>query len=478
MNKFKKLFMLLFVALFAVTLFGCDNSGDDPVEQEKPAPTSITIQLDAYDGASEEEAYVLIGGDNMVLSAEVNEGADPGIQWTVDANGKVEIVTTEDNTVEIKAVKAGNTTVTCTSTKDTSVFATKNVVVVSSTDATAVLIAAKEEVIAALPDYTTGEFKLPVPSDDNVTATYRNSGSVEYANGTFKETYTEDLTVAINVTLKYKTSVIDFKVEKVKLVDSLTKNSFEAVKYANAKILEDMNAKAISTDDSNILIVNASLTSFYTDATTALPAIKLISSFTEEEAGKPVTVLWESVTTSDPVQIKTNADGTYYMTYSKPLADTYCDVNCSMYSGSTPSIIKFRFIAAGYTPEEVLDYAIDKLNFPLDNAVVTKTYLKVPVSDTTKKFTKLKIVWTSLDTSVITFSESQSIFKLVDTSYTGTVQIKAVLYYNMKTQTALVDKVDENGNVVKDEDGKVVQEEVEQIICDWSKEVTLNIEFK
>lgn len=478
MNKFKKLFMLLFVALFAVTLFGCDDSGDDPGVQEPPAPTSIEILLDAYDGASEEEAYVLIGGDNMILSAEVNEGADTSVEWSVDANGKVEIVGTENNTVEIKAVKAGNTTVTCTSKKDTSVYATKTVVVASSTDSTAVLIAAKEEIIAALPEYATGEFKLPVPSDDNVSITYRNSGNVEYANGVFKETYTEDLTVAINITLKYKTSVIDFKVEKVKLVDSVTKNTFEAVKYANAKILEDIKGKAIATEDSNIFIVNASLTSFYTDATTALPALKLISSFTEEEAGKPVTVLWESVTASDPVQIKTNADGTYYLTYSKPLADTYCDVNCSMYSGSTPSIIKFRFIASGYTPDEVLDYAIDKLNFPVDNTIVTKTYLKVPVSDTTKKFTKLKIVWTSSDTSVITFSESQSIFKLVDTSYAGTVQIKAVLYYNMKTQTVLVDKVDESGNVVKDETGKVVQEEVEQIICDWSKEVTLNIEFK
>ena len=57
----------------------------------------------------------------------------------------------------------------------------------------------------------------------------------------------------------------------------------------------------------------------------------------------------------------------------------------------------------------------------------------------------------------------------------GEATVIATLYYNKSIRTVLVDKFDENGNLVKDEEGNVVQEEKQQLVCDWSKEFTFTI---
>ena len=467
MIKLKKFLVLLFVAIIGVALVGCGGE-KEPEKEKLPAPTSFEINFAIYEG-DENSPYVLIGGNDMYLTVVVNDGADPGVTWAIDDSGNASLTADTDGSAIITGLKGGNAVVTATSTADATMTDSVTVEVIEDSNFNNVVLNAKAEILAVLPEYATANFTLPQPSNENVKAVYKDSGKNVWADGIFQYSYTEDTIYTFYLRLTFKTITLDSTLT-IKLVADTEKNSFEAVDYASDAVTAYI--ANITNDTDQTYKVSADLDAAYIDSSTNLAAFKLLGDFTADEAGMVVNVKWENNSTSDPIVVCTANDG-QYMTYSKPLVDATCTINVYLTCGTKTSIVKLNLTAVGYTPDEVYAYFVESGLCPItDGQTFSKSFFKVNITDTTKKFKKLSIVWTSSDESILTYVESSTIFKKVGT---GEVTITAKFYYDYSTETVMVDQYDENGNLLKDEDGNVIQAEEIQEKYDWMKEYTFKL---
>lgn len=474
MNKLTKLLVLVLFVVLGVTLVGC-TSEVTPPEPEKIAPTAITVDATIYSG-SETEKYV-IAGNKMYIEAEVEgpEGVDETVEWSIE--GAAATLEVEDGAAVVTGVKGGNATVTAKSTLDANIKGSYVVEVVDSEDFNEVVVAAKDEVLANLPEFATADFQLPQPSNPNVKLTYMSKLKKTWADGTFKfaDAYNAkngDSLYVFYGTFQFHSVKKEFEFS-IKCVGDAKNNDFVALATAKAQVEAIFaETKNISSEFKNII-----------ENSDGSYTLRLPETIKVEGYDQDIVVEW-ALESGNGLSIK---DGNQLI-YSKPLVDSQCQVNAIYKAKNNNNDISKIFLTAiGYTPDEVWEYFKLKCfnskyyNSSTDTFATNLKGFTVPTNDTSKKFRLLTVEYEVLEESASVLSYTAPTGSGTTGTFrkegTGEAKVKITLYYNKNIRTVMVDKFDENGNLVKDADGNVVQEEVKQIVCDWSKtyEVTFTL---
>ena len=470
MNKIKKVLVLVLALVFAFILVGC-NKEEEVKEPDPIAPTAVTIDATIYSG-SESSKYV-VKGNKMYIEAEFEgpEGYDEGLDWAIDGNNaSLEV---EDGVAAVTGLKAGNAVVTATSKIDANVKAQYTVEIVDSEDFNAAVVEAKDAIVAALPTYVTADFTLPQPENPNIKVDYVSKLKKAWTDGVFKyadayDASKGDITYVFYATFSFHGVKKEFELS-VKCVGDAMNNDFYALSAAKEQVEGMFTNKNISADFTGIV-----------DNADGTYSVNLPTSITVEGVAQPITVEW-AVESGSGLSIKNSNQ----LLYSKPLVDTQCQVNAIYKAKSNNEISKLYLTAIGFTPDEVWAYFKEKnfkasyYNAATDTFSSSTAGFTVPTTDTSKKFKALTVEYEVLEdsASILTYTAPSG----TSTSGTfrkqsaGEAHVKVTLSYNKVVRKVMVDKFDANGNLVKDEEGNVVQEEVEQIVCDWSKEFTITI---
>ena len=463
--------------------------------------------MDIYDG-KDNDKYVLVGND-MYLSAVVNDGANDEVTWTID-NATRASIKEEDGSCVVTGLKGGMVNVTATSKHDANVKATIAIEVVPSTNYNQVLIDTITEIQSQLPEYTAADFQLPVIDNEKIQVVYYSKNHTKWADGVYKLElpYTIALTVNAenfaNDTYYTRADGVYTKAtsytegEKYYTLDDIAYTFYVNVSYRGAKSETTMTVKNVKNaevnDFSAIEAAKQLVSTGVKDVVENLEAPQKIgvnatgvvvngttytynlpSYATVEETGQLVEITWEDEDTSDNVSLKTavseKGNTIYYISYdrNKMLADTRVQMNCNFKSGSNRDVIKFHFVIEGDSADDVIKYCVAQGLCPANGATITKSFFKLSETDTTNKYKSLKIVWV-VDDKMLTYANGVCTFKA-----SGTTTLKGTFYYGLVSQTVLVDTLDENGNLVKDENGNVVQHEEVQESYTWKKEVEITI---
>ena len=471
MIKIRKMLVLVFALLFAIILVGC-NKTEEPKEPDPIAPTAVTIDATIYSG-SENEKYV-VKGEKMYIEAEFEgpEGYDEGLDWSID--GDRATLEVEDNAAVVTGVRGGNAVVTAKSKVYANVQAQYTVEVVDSEDFNQVIVDAKDKVAAELPTYVTEDFQLPQPDNPNVKINYMSQLKKQWADGVFKfsDAYVAskgDITYVFYGTFVFHGIKKEFEFS-VKCVGDAENNDFFALSAAKSQVEPIFENKNISAEFKDI-IDNANGT--YT--------ITLPESITVEGYAQPVKIEWQ--VESGCLAVKDNNK----LVYTKPLVDTQCQINAIYKTKNNNDISKFYLTAIGWTPDEVWQYVKQNCykstyyNATTDTFAFSGAGFTVPIADTSSaaKFRLLSIEYeVSEDSaSILSYtapsgSGKNGTFRKLGA---GEAKVKVTLTYNKIVRKVMVDKVDENGVLVRDAEGNVEQVQVEQIVCDWSKEFEITI---
>ncbi|MCR5422680.1 MAG: hypothetical protein K6E74_03500 [Bacilli bacterium] len=472
MNKIKKVLVLVLALVFAFILVGCNK--EEPVKEPDPiAPTAVTIDATIYSG-SENEKYV-VKDSKMYIEAEFEgpEGFDEGLDWTIDGNNAT--LEVEDGVAVVTGVRAGNAVVTATSKIDANVKAQYTVEIVESEDFNTAVVDAKDAIAAALPTYVTADFTLPQPENPNIKVDYVSQLKKPWADGVFKfsdayDASKGDIPYAFYGTFSFHGVKKEFEFS-VKCVGDAIDNDFYALSAAKDQVEAMFEEKNISSSFKDIV-----------DNADGTYSINLPTSITVEGCSQPVAIEW-AVESGSGLSIKNKNQ----LLYTKPLADSQCQVNAIYKAKTNNDISKLYLTACGYTADEVWayfktsNYKASYYNAATDTFGFTTAGFTVPTTDTSKKFKLVTVEYEVLEESsgLLTYtapsgSSSSGTFRKVAA---GAAKVKVTIYYDKKVRTAMVDKLDENGNVVRKEDGTVEQVEEQQIVCVWSKEyeITINV---
>lgn len=470
MNKIKKVLVLVLALVFAFILVGC-NKEEEKKEPDPIAPTAVVIDATIYSG-SENEKYVVKDG-KMYIEAEFEgpEGFDDGLDWAIDGNNAT--LEVEDGVAVVTGVRAGNAVVTATSKIDANVKGQYTVEIVDSEDFNTAIVEAKDAIAAALPTYVTGNFTLPQPENPNIKVDFASQMKKPWADGEFhfSEAYDAskgDIPYAFYGTFTFHGVKKEFEFA-VKCVGDAVDNDFYALSAAKEQVEEMFEEKNISANFKGI-VANADDT--YT--------INLPTSITVEGYSQPITIEW-TVESGTGLSIKSKNQ----LIYSRPLADTQCQVNAIYKAKTNNDISKLYLTAVGYSPDEVWayfktsNYKSSYYNAATDTFGFSTAGFTAPTTDTSKKFKALTVEYEVLEESsgLLTYtaptgSNTSGTFRKVSA---GDAKVKVTLYYNKQVREVDVDKLDENGNVVRDEEGNVVQVKELQVVCVWSKEYEITI---
>lgn len=472
MNKVSKFLLLVLMMVLGFAVVGCgEKEPEQPKEPDPIAPTAITVDATIYSG-SETEKYV-IAGNKMYVEAMVDgpEGCDETVDWSID--GDAATLEVEDGVAVLTGVKGGNVTVTAKSKIDASVTGSYVAEVVDSEDFNAIVVAAKDAVVAALPEYATANFALPQPENPNVKVSYMSKLKKAWTDGVFQfaDAYDEktgDVTYVFYGVFQFHSVKKEFELS-VKAVGDAVNNDFYALSAAKKQVEDMFTVKTINSEFKDIV-----------DNGDGTYQIALPTSLKVEGNTQEIAIEW-AVESGSGLSIKNGNQ----LLYTKPLVDTLCQVNAIYKAKNNNEISKLYLTATGFSPEEVWEYFKTKnfkssyYNATTDTFACSTAGFTVPTTDTSKKFKALTVEYRIAEGSegVLTYTAPTG------TSTTGTMRkqsageatVIATLYYNKSIRTVLVDKFDENGNLVKDEEGNVVQEEKQQLVCDWSKEFTFTI---
>lgn len=481
MNKLTKLLVLVLFVVLGITLVGCTEPEPEP-EPEKIAPTAITVDATIYSG-SETEKYVVVGS-KMYIEAMVEgpEGADETVEWSID--GDAATLSVEDGAAVVTGVKGGNATVTAKAALDANVKGSYVVEVVESEDFNEVVVLAKDEVVSKLPEYATADFTLPQPSNPNVKLTYMSKLKKTWADGVFKfaDAYNAQNGDSLYVfygTFQFHGVKKEFEFS-IKCVGDLKNNDFYALSAAKAQVEAIFAESKIISSSFKDIIDNANGT--YT--------LELPVEITVEGYSQPITIEWqvyhpdeEGKYVGKGLEIKSKSK----LVYTKPLVDSECQINALYKAKNNSDISKIFVVAVGYTPDEVWEYfktnnyKASYYNAATDTFSLSTAGFSAPTIDNSKKFKDLTVEYEVLAESAdllgYTYKEGNTTgtFRKLGT---GEAKVKVTLYFAKGIRKVLVDKFDENGNLVKDEEGKVVQEEQEKIECLWSQEYEITITLK
>lgn len=436
MKNLKKYLLVALFLVLGLLLVACGEPvEEEPEIPEAPAPTELTVYSPFFD---EREAIEILVNEVVTFEVEVDEGANPEVEWTVADATVAELQISEDGEVSIKALKVGKSKIIATSTKAEGLSAEKEFVVLQSKDAAEVMAAAKVELDAAMPKMVAGDTELPKSTNPLVEFVY-SAKPVEpfkIENGVLKASAFinsegfEDITKEVTAKIKYKDKVLD-NVYTITFVKDINNNDITCA----AKVTEKLGAifDNINKDGGKIT-----------------ENITLPKEYTAEEVGRNVSIVW----TIENAAGSMNAEGVY----TKPLADTVVTFSCLISKvnedGTKVAIAKGVWLAttAGSTPDEVVDYFFSKKLAPKDGDTVSKAYFTLASKDTQKKYTKLYVVWECEDENMVIKSDKGT------PKANGEYTLKGTFYYDFKEPT-----YDEAGNMVTKE------------TYVWKKEVTITI---
>ena len=127
MKKRSVLSVLVLASMFC--LAGCTNNSSQTPSSETPSSTTVSVTGVTITSANNVRS--IKEGETLQLTATVlPEGANQGVTWTSSS----ETNATVSNTGLVTAVKAGNVTITATSTADTTKSATFSLVIEKGED--------------------------------------------------------------------------------------------------------------------------------------------------------------------------------------------------------------------------------------------------------------------------------------------------------------------------------------------------------
>ena len=164
MKKRSVLSVLVLASMFC--LAGCTNNSSQTPSSETPSSTTIAVTGVTITSANNVRS--IKEGETLQLTATVlPEGANQGVTWTSSS----ETNATVSNTGLVTAVKAGNVTITATSTADTTKSATFSLVIEKGEDPlpTAITVTASSKEVEVGGNLTLSVTVTPENAKDAVT---------------------------------------------------------------------------------------------------------------------------------------------------------------------------------------------------------------------------------------------------------------------------------------------------------------------
>jgi len=411
MKNLKKYLLAFVLVLVALILVGCGETEQPVVDPEPEQPSEVKIsQIEIfptiYEG-DEDDPFVLIDQE-IYFEAEKNEDATEVEQWSIDDATVAELKVNEEGGVICVGKKAGKATLTAKNA-DGTVTDTFTFEVATSKDKTAILVAANDEILAKMPRFLAADTKLPVPDNPCIDIKYTNSitNGIKVENGVYIYAYDAskgDVNKSINFTLTYRGQVLKCT------------GYFYEVKDANDNIFTTTDKVAEKINDYFKDYIAE------TDKKTVAENLELPAGYTAEEVGRVVELSWAS----DKTGSISNAGK-----YTKPAVDTavVLTATISIVEGEVKTPVSkhsVTVIAAGYTPEEVINYfQTEKKYCPQDGAVTTSTSVTINSTDPSKKFSGLSVEWSSEDTGISFKQANKAIFLSK-----GEFTLVGTFYYN------------------------------------------------
>ena len=395
------------------------------------APAEIKIEKGGLklDPKAEEgeEVYLLVKGQSVQLSVEVEEGEDPNVQWTVSRSKYASI---EEGL--LTGLDYGKFTVTATSKSvnedGTQTKASFDVKVVEDTNPQKVLLNNKNFIEESMPEYIFETCYLPIPENKDVEVVYTDSLGIELWDAEYIYIEGVDRQETINCTLIYEGEETVFELT-VKVVSDPENNEFLALDYAREQ-LDAMFKPYVGFG-----------------APKVAEGFEVPEVFSAEDALFDVEVSYDQVTDYQPYPIKfayieeeveegsaEEPAKTLNLIYTKPNDDATVRIEIYIKTANVDEVIRYNVTAAGYTKEEIIEY-LKESSFPAaveGQYSTTGAHVTLASGDTTGKFaaTNLTIAWASNDEEVLTsagkfkdpyLSEVKQVKLTATVDYKGTV---------------------------------------------------------
>ncbi len=343
-------------------------------------PESIAIDLSKFTLVN--GVYYMILDKKIDLGVDVNPlEASSTVTWTSSKTSVISI----DASGKASAVGYGETVITAKSSRyasDNTLISSVKVVVVDSTTPTIGLFNAKKSIEDQVKEhgYVTESFKLPKPANTAVQVTYYDSNGDELIDDEYVYSYSIDILdkVTANLTYMGETNFFDITLE---IVEDAEINDFSAMKAAKALIEEELKAYLVDKD-----LIKGN--------------IVLPTSYTEDEVGQDVTIVWSTTSSYAPKPVSSAG------VYTRPNDQSPVTISFYMECGDNDMAANYHVYAAGYTKEEIVEY-IKENSMPKPNGEgiyeVTGANLVLATKDMTNKFSaaNLEIVWESSNTDVL-----------------------------------------------------------------------------
>lgn len=461
MKNLKKYLFGLLLLLVAFALVACGEEApidepedDDPIEEgpKEVAISKIEVFPTIYDG-TEDAPYVLVGQE-MYVEAELNDGEEctEVEKWEIDGNTIAEMTVNEEGGIILKGIKAGKAVVTAKNA-DGTIKDELAIEVAASANAQDVLVAANTEIINKFPKFVAANVELPVPENPFVTIKYKDNitNGIKVKDGVYQCAYDiakGDVNKQINFTLTYHGQKLDsntyfYEVKDVeKNVFVIVEKAEKAVKdffgdlavdpktnTAKAKVTENFTGEKAFPTHLDTETVGGDVTLTWASDQSAVTAAGTYSAGDVDKA----VLLTATITINYLPATKFDTKTEYYTyadnAYTKVAAPAEADLANYYVKNTTPAAkASVTVIAAGASPEDVIEYFIKQKYCPADGSKITTTVVAFKTSDSSKKYAGLSVEW-ECDNSAAKWVASKQSYTFAangDYCFTGT------FYYNKK----------------------------------------------
>lgn len=355
------------------------------------APDKIKINAGSLKYDEAKGGYLLVSGKSVELGIDVaDEEMSTAVTWSVSSQKRA--VITEDGVLTGKDY--GEVKVTAVS-KAGAIQDQIKVFVVEDTNPQKVLLNNKNAIEKDIPEYITEDIEFPMAPNDAVTTVYKDGQGNELYYGEYVYIYDEtsvDRSETLYCVLSYEGQEIEFEFV-VRIVEDAENNEFEALKYAKEQLdaIFGPYASGAAKFDANL-----ELPELY-GADVAMYDVEVSYDFLDLIGNTSKCITKERL----------GEEGAEKLTavYNKPNDNTAVRAEVYCKTANNDAVIRYNITTAGYTKDEIVEY-ISANVLPQPNEAgeykLVCQHITLPTSDTTGKFGKLSIEWTSSDETVLT----------------------------------------------------------------------------
>ena len=337
-----------------------------------PAPTSLTISVEfAPLDENKEIKATSVGGDDICLEAEVNEGANPDVVW-VSYN---EDIATVDENGFVTPVSEGLATIVAYSAVAPAVQAEIQVRV-HPTDVVQLLLEAIEYVKENVK-YLNGNEKTRLPAEFK-----SNILSYQYKTYETKEEYRNNVFTA---TKEWRKAQVDSQ-DMIRCVITYIPTGV----YRETSFPIYVVKNVANNDFMNVDAAEAAITALF--ANENLEAYEKAEKSLAITVDPSISVSW--VSSNDKILKVSQENGVYKVEYTRPLDNTSVTLTATVMSaGTAGKTCPIEVIARGYTEEEKIAYFKDTVcaGIPASTAEVRKDVI-LPTYDS---LFDLVVTWSS-----------------------------------------------------------------------------------